>query len=129
VEISRDENCDAICVSNTIPWKDLPDEIKMDSFGSLESPLITRGFEQEGGYSGPYLFPLVLEWVRKATYAGIKKPINAGGGIFSKRNIFDLYLAGASSIFLGSSILLCAWDPWKAQRLIKFSNQLFSEEK
>jgi len=126
LEISRDENCDAICVSNTIPWKDLPDDIKIESFGSIESPLRTLGIEQDGGYSGPYLFPLVLNWVKEAEMAGIKKPINAGGGIFSKRDIFDLYLAGASSVFLGGIALL---RPWKVQEIIKYSNQLFSEEK
>ncbi|VAW13498.1 hypothetical protein MNBD_BACTEROID05-657 [hydrothermal vent metagenome] len=122
VEISRDENCDAICVSNTIPWKDLPDEIKMDSFGSLESPLITRGFEQEGGYSGPYLFPLVHDWVKEAMEVGVEKPINAGGGIFSRRDVFDLYLVGVSSVFLGGVALL---RPWKVQKIIRYSTQLF----
>ncbi len=128
VEISKDENCDAICVSNTIPFKDLPEDVRRESFGntSYTSPLRLHGITQDGGYSGPYLFPLVLEWVRKATYAGIKKPINAGGGIFNRKDVFDLRLAGASSVFLGGIALL---RPWDVQKIIKFSNQLFSEEK
>lgn len=121
IEISKDKNCDAVCVSNTIPWNDLPDSVKRKSFGSLTSPLRERGIKQDGGYSGPYMFPLVRDWVKEAVVSGIQKPINAGGGIFSTRDVFDLCLAGASSVFIGSVAML---RPWRVQKIIKTANEL-----
>lgn len=122
LEISKHEHCDAICMSNTIPWFGLPQAVQVSSFGSVVSPLIKRGLTMEGGYSGPYMYPLVLDWVRRYKKAGGTKHINAGGGIFSKSDIKKLYLAGADSVFLGS---VCMLRPWRVQELITYGNTLF----
>ena len=78
-KISDDPNCDALCVSNTIPWGALPDKINWKKlFGTDVSPLAHLG---GGGLSGKPLLPIVAEWLADARKIGITKPINAGGGI------------------------------------------------
>ena len=119
-EISRDPHCDAICVSNTIPWGKLPERINWKKlFGSEISPLAEFG---GGGLSGKPLLPLVAEWVRKARLCDVKKPINAGGGILSPDDLVPLRLAGASSVFIGSVATL---RPWRVKKIIKKAYQLF----
>ncbi len=60
--------CDAICVSNTIPWGQLPRNIDWTYlFGTAKSPLAHLG---GGGLSGKPLLPLLLEWIRLARKAG-----------------------------------------------------------
>ncbi len=112
-EISEHYACDALCVSNTIPWGELPEHINWEKlFGSLESPLAHLG---GGGLSGKPLLPLLIEWVIQARKAGIQKPINAGGGILSLKDAYAVMEAGASSIFLGSIAIL---RPWRVRRIV-----------
>ncbi|MGD0576532.1 MAG: hypothetical protein ABSA74_00445 [Candidatus Staskawiczbacteria bacterium] len=119
-EISRDYNCDALCMSNTIPWGKLPDKINWKKlFGSNISPLAKFG---GGGLSGKPLLELVIEWVRQAKYAGIGKPINAGGGIFSAEDLALLYYAGASSVFIGTVVNL---RPWRVRGIVHCARQIF----
>ncbi len=102
--------CDAICVSNTVPWAMIPHRINWkELFGSDISPLIQRGFTQPGGLSGAPLLPLVEEWVREATRIGFPKPINAGGGILRPKDAIRLLDAGAQSVSLGSVAILRGW--------------------
>ncbi len=122
-EISCHPECDALCISNTVPWSKLA-EVEIDSntlFGSDISPLAKFG---GGGLSGKPLFPLVVDWLRNARRAGITKPINAGGGILLPRDINSLYHAGASSVFIGSVATL---RPWRVSTIIKRAHQLFRE--
>lgn len=106
-EISEHPACDALCVSNTIPWGSLPDRIPWrELFSSDESPLAQYG---GGGLSGAPLLPLVAAWVRDARAAGITTPINAGGGILAPRDVDVLHDAGASSVFIGSMAILRGW--------------------
>ncbi len=117
LKVSRHEACDAICVSNTIPWGQLPDRIDWKGlFGSLTSPLAHLG---GGGLSGKPLLPLLLEWLEDARVAGIKKPINAGGGILSFQDARSVFHYGASSIFLGSIAFL---RPWRVNGIIRNIN-------
>jgi len=119
-EISEDQNCDALCVSNTIPWGQLSEKLDWQRlFGSAKSPLAQFGF---GGLSGKPLLGLVANWVFRARKAGISKPINAGGGILAPGDVDILYKAGASSVFIGSMAIL---RPWRAQKTIKRAHQVF----
>ena len=105
--VSEHRACDALCVSNTIPWGALPEKIFWaHMFGSHTSPLESLG---GGGLSGWPLHTLVYRWVTDARSAGITKPINAGGGILSPDDVDDLASAGASSVFLGSVAFLRGW--------------------
>ena len=107
LKISQHSQCDALCVSNTIPWGQLSEKIDWETlFGTTESPLAHLG---GGGLSGAPLLSLVFEWVKKARSAGITKPINAGGGILQPDDVDVLHQAGASSVFLGSIAMLRGW--------------------
>lgn len=112
--IGRHPACDALCVSNTIPWGKLPDRIDWRGlFGSDRSPLERFG---GGGLSGWPLLPLVAEWVRDARARGFARPINAGGGVLRPRDVDVLLDAGAESVFIGSMTILRGW---RVQRTIR----------
>jgi len=120
-QITDEKDCDAICVSNTIPWWQFEERIDWDKlFGTGFSPLMEFG---NGGLSGWPLLELVKEWVISARVAGITKPINAGGGILRPKDVDVLCEAGASSVFIGS---MASLRPWRVQRTIKRANKLFS---
>lgn len=113
-EISEHPACDAICISNAIPWGALPDRIDWRGlFGSNKSPLKRFG---GGSLSGAPLFSLVVEWVENARKSGITKPINAGGGILHPDNVPVLALAGANSVAIGSVAFL---RPWRVRPIIE----------
>ena len=124
VEIANNKYCDAICVSNTIPWGELPDKINwVRLFNRSKSPLARRfGENVKGGLSGKPLLPLVHEWVCKARDAGMYKPINAGGGILHPDDVEYLRAAGASSVFVGSVVML---RPWRVRSIIRRAHQVF----
>ncbi len=112
--------CDAICVSNTIPWGAMPDRIDWKGlFSTMISPLLHLG---GGGLSGKPLLPLVTEWVRAARAVGLKKPINAGGGILGPGDVVVMKDAGADSVFLGSIAMLRGW---RVRRTIRAAKRLF----
>jgi dihydroorotate dehydrogenase len=119
-EISKSPWCDAICVSNTIPWGKLAAKINWKKlFGSDISPLAGFG---GGGLSGAPLLLLVAEYVEQMRNAGITKPINAGGGILSPGDVDLMHHVGASSVFIGSVATL---RPWRVQPIIQRTHQLF----
>lgn len=111
--IAEHRACDAVCVSNTIPWGQVDPDVRNAFCGSLESPLAKYG---GGGLSGKPLFPLVLDWVKRAVASGFPKPINAGGGILRPRDAERLLQAGAASIFIGSAAFL---RPWRVASIIR----------
>lgn len=112
-EIAAHRHCDAICVSNAIPWGSLPDRINWRGlFGSDVSPLARFG---GGALSGAPLLPLVIEWLARAKSIDFPKPVNAGGGILHPAHVTQLKAAGASSISLGSIVLL---RPWQLRRVV-----------
>ena len=120
LEISKRDACDALCVSNIIPWGALPDQIDWAGlFGLKESPLKKYG---GGGLSGAPLLPLVKRWVKSARFAGITKPINAGGGILHPDDVDTLFEAGADSVFVGSVSFL---RPWRVRAIIKRARQIY----
>ncbi len=113
-EVSDHPACDALCVSNTIPWADVPVALRLELFGSMESPLAHLG---GGGLSGSYLLPLLLRWLHDARDAGIRKPLNAGGGILSTLQARAVKRAAGpnSSVALGSVAIL---RPWRVRGII-----------
>ncbi len=117
LQLNKNPNCDAICVSNTLPfgWKEI-DWQKV--WGSKTSPLAKLG---GGGLSGAVLRPLVCEWITRLREAGFTKPINGGGGILCPEDVKHYHNAGASSIFLGS---VAALRPWRVKSIIKQANNL-----
>ncbi len=121
LELNNHPDCDAICVSNTLPfgWEKI-DWQKV--WGSKTSPLEKIG---GGGLSGGVLRPLVCEWITRLRDAGFTKPINGGGGILSADDIKHYYNAGASSVFLGS---VAALRPWRVNSIIDQANNLNWEQ-
>ena len=120
-EIINDPNCDAIAVSNTISWNDLPEQVRKVFFRTQKSPLEKFG---GGAISGKYLLPLVVEWVRQFKKFSGGKPIIAGGGILRPRDVDALVEAGASAISPGTVVML---RPWNMKRIIKRANELLSK--
>ncbi len=117
LELQDHPVCDAICVSNSLPfgwqgvdWKRV--------WGSVTSPLAALG---GGGLSGKILRPLVCRWITRLRDAGFLKPINGGGGILCPNDVECYNTAGASSVFLGSVALL---RPWRVSAIIRQANSL-----
>lgn len=117
LQLNDNPSCDAICVSNTLPfgWKGVDWQ---NVWGSNVSPLAKLG---GGGLSGKTLRPLVCSWIRRLREAGFTKPINGGGGILCLKDVEHYHNAGASSIFLGSVAVL---RPWRVKAIIKQANNL-----
>lgn len=115
-KIAKHSSCDALCVSNAIPWGKLPEKIDWhDLFGATVSPLAHYG---GGGLSGAPLLPIVTEWVRNACIYGMRKPINAGGGILKPHDVDALFSEGSSSVSIGSIAIL---RPWRVQETIRYA--------
>jgi dihydroorotate dehydrogenase len=122
-EISKNPACDAVCISNTVPWSKLPVYINWQKlFGSPISPLTKLG---GGGLSGKPLLPLLIDWLREAKRVGIEKPINAGGGILSRAGVYKIHSTGmADSIFIGS---VASLRPWRVNGIIDLAKHLFKK--
>ena len=109
---------DALCVSNTIPWGKLPDEIPWAKlWGSETSPLADLG---GGGLSGKPLLPIVTKWIGHLREVGFRKPIVGGGGILSKEDATKMFEAGVDAVELGSVSIL---RPWRVQGIIDHVNR------
>lgn len=116
--------CDAICISNTLPWGKLPAAVNWHSYSVCAyadppvSPLADLG---GGGLSGAPLLPLVEEWVQAARGREIDLPINAGGGVLGPKDVNRLAKAGADSVFLGSIAILRGW---RVRKTIKRAHEV-----
>ena len=110
--LQADPNCDAICVSNTLPW----------GWGERRdvSPLSREGFTP-GGISGAMLLPFVTYWINDLRFVGFKKPVNGGGGILSREDVWAYRRAGASAVFLGSVTIL---RPWRVKGIVAEAKSL-----
>ena len=116
--ISEETHIDAVCISNTIPYNQLPEKINWDKMFGKVSPLHELG---GGGLSGTPLFPLVKRWVYSARMKGLELPINAGGGIMHAHQVDELFIAGANSISIGTVALL---RPWRVGSIIERAHTL-----
>jgi len=114
-EVSKHFTCDAICVSNTLPWDSISPDLRQRLFGSTESPLQHLG---GGGVSGRYLLNCVIDWIERVRACGYAKPINGGGGILCRADALKMMRAVGTdgSIFLGSIAFL---RPWRVHGIIK----------
>lgn len=118
-EISRHPACDAICMSNAVPYdemKKLAEQHGIRFRGPKESPLVRRNPKfGGGGYSGPELLELVIRTIDSAKDAGVTKPWNAGGGIRDADDVEELVRRaslerGKDSIFIASAAIVCPWN-------------------
>ena len=91
LEVAKDKRVDAVCVSNTIPFGELPEWIDWKKlFGSsTRSPLEERGFGK-GGLSGAPIWPAVHDWVKRYGKLVPPIPLIAGGGLMCCQDVYDL---------------------------------------
>lgn len=112
--VSKHAACDAIAVSNAIPWRSLPEQIDWDGlFGNAESPLAAFG---GGALSGAPLFPVVREWIAQAQGVGLGKPIIAGGGIQRWWQVEQLLDLGAAAFEIGT---VCLLRPRRVRKIVR----------
>jgi len=117
-KISNYPECDAVCLSNTLPWGKLPEEINWKKlFGSDVSPLAQFG---GGGLSGRPLLGPAANWLKRA--GNIAKPINGGGGILHPGDLDAFYYTYVRSIFIGSVATL---RPWRVKKIIDRAYAIF----
>jgi dihydroorotate dehydrogenase len=113
---------DAINVSNTIPWGELPDHINWKGlFGSDVSPLAHLG---GGGLSGKPLLPIVCRYIKELRDQGFKKAVIGGGGILSIRDATRVLQSGANGVALGAVSML---RPWRVCDIIHYVNEVVRE--
>jgi dihydroorotate dehydrogenase len=127
LEIAEDDNCDAIEESNTVKFGNLSQHIPWKKLYGTDdpkkSPLALRGFAP-GGYSGPYLLPLVVERVRAYRKAGMHKHLNAGSA-GSERDARQLREAGADSISIGT---IANYRPWRVKHIVREAYSWYSKK-
>ena len=117
LEIQKHRACDALCMSNTIRWDELPQFIDRNAwFGTTISPLEKYG---GGGFSGAPLFSLVSGWIREARRSGFHKPIIGCGGIMRWQDGCRMLDVGADAIQIGSVGIL---RPQRVRSIIKYTN-------
>ena len=129
VKISEHHACDAICISNTIPFGELPEKVNWKELFPIGSPLARRHAAYGGGgLSGKPLLPLVVNWLERAFDAGLKKPVNAGGGILEANDVNFLVQRamlrpGVDSVFIGSIAML---NPLGIRSTIRCAHELLA---
>lgn len=115
--VQKHRACDAICMSNTIPWDALPHFIDRNVwFGTTTSPLKKYG---GGGFSGAPLYSLVTGWICEARRIGFHKPIIGCGGIMRWQDACGMFNAGADAIQIGSVSIL---RPSRIKHIIRHAN-------
>lgn len=123
VRIAASGLCDAILVSNTIPWGQLPDKIDWrEIFGSTVSPLRHLG---GGGLSGYPLLTIVGNWILEAKDRGVSVPIIGGGGILRASDVDYLHANGADAVSIGTVAII---RPWRVKGIIERARQLYGGE-
>lgn len=68
-----------------------------------------------GGLSGHPLKDNNLKQIRLLRKSGVVKPINAGGGVLSRKDAKEYFEAGAESVFIWSVMLL---RPWRVKKIL-----------
>jgi hypothetical protein len=106
-DIMRDPNVEALFVSDSILWTDLPPRAQKVFFRRSTSPFSTRG---GGRVFGKYLSPLVVEWVAQLRRQFVQKPIITGAGVLRPRDVDALKAVGASAITLTAARLIRPWN-------------------
>ena len=119
--VAKSKNCNALWLAGTFPWDELAPIVRLDTFGSLVSPLTKRGFTS-GGLSGPRCLPFALHQLREVRALGITKPIVAGGGIQSIEAARSILMAQADGLALG---VIATIRPWRLYEVIQFAKTAF----
>lgn len=120
--IGNHNECDALLISNTLPWKELPLWVRIVSFGTPFSPLLWRGIKQDGGYSGPFLRENVKKRIRELREYGFKKSIIACGNIVKLTHVNQMRNVGANAIEFATVAMT---RPWRVQGIIQHANKIF----
>lgn len=120
VATAKHSACDALWIANTIPWGDPRIDWKA-IFDDVESPLAKRDLPVPGGggLSGPACLPHTIERVLEARKLGVTKPIVAGNGIQSARDVRRVRNAGADAIAIGTVGMV---RPWRMRSIIAEAN-------
>ncbi len=122
--IMKHEACDAICISNTLPFGERPDMVDWKRFFPNGSPLAKHKYGN-GGLSGKPLFPLLMEWLTEAEKLRPQKPIIAGGGILKRSDVVQLSrFSSVKAISLGSVAFL---RPWRIRKIIRAGYDYFGK--
>ncbi len=131
VRISELDACDALSISNTAPWADLPEDVRQQAFGSTTSPLAHIG---GGGYSGRHLLPYTLRALRAyrlkqqdLAYRGsgaIRKPLFGGGGVLSPADA-ESVLVDADGLEIGSIFML---RPWRVRATVEHAHNIIRKK-
>lgn len=113
--------CAGLVCFNTLPFANIPDYKKRRFFQAGEPGKSPIPYPGGGGLSGQPIFSMTYDWLRRAESAGFKKPIIAGGGVTSVRDVDMLAeLNCVKGISLGSVAIT---RPWRMKKLIQTINQ------
>lgn len=123
--IMKDENCDAVCMGNTLPYSALKGRIPAWAYHVIRATSWLKKFGG-GGLSGKYLFPLLCDWLVEARQVGMPKPIIACGGISRRRDIYQLWerFPFVQAISIGT---IAITRPWRVSKLIDYANRRFEK--
>ena len=119
-DVAGSEACDALFVSQSVPWASLSSEARRVFFRRKESPFL--GSKNGGSVSGKYIVPLTSEWVRQVRRQGMQKPIAAGGVISPKE--LDLLSAAGVTALLKDSVAV-RLRPWNVLLIFRKARTLF----
>ena len=109
--------CAGLVCFNTLPFANIPDH-KKNRFFPNGSPVPYPG---GGGLSGQPIFSMTYDWLRRADDAGFIKPIIAGGGVTSVRDVDMLAeLRCVKGVSLGTAAIT---RPWRMKKLIQTINE------
>ncbi len=112
-DIMLDPNADALLLSDSVAWGDLPERAQKVFFRTKVSPLASVG---GGVVRGKYLLPLAVEWVGQLKRRFIAKPIITAAGVLRPGDVNALKEAGVSAVALDAVRIL---RPWNIGRIIK----------
>ncbi|MFA6551365.1 MAG: HisA/HisF-related TIM barrel protein [Patescibacteria group bacterium] len=142
--IAKHPSCDALDISNTIPfgaetdppipWWRYSSWWTLKGLFGLKSPLYYRRFnkgreekeKQPGGLSGRPLYRVIFKWVEDFRRLNGETSLIVGGGIFSVEDATYLLKLDADAISLGTVAMI---RPWRVQGIIKAVNKYFETKK
>ena len=99
--------CDGLWIANTVRFGHPAIDCR-GIFGTDTSPMILRGFDKEGGISGPACLPLAIDRVM-AVRAELDIPIIAGNGIQRPQDVVRMFAAGADAVAVGCVAIVRPW--------------------
>jgi|SRR5665213_877240 len=126
-EMAAHPNCDALCVSNTLPFGMFPKHVAWKGIFPKGSPVRRRNETYgDGGYSGPELLVLVANFISRTKSVGVTIPWNAGGGIRHPRDVEYLVERAmltpkVDSVFFASAAMV---RPWNVPGIIRTAHDL-----